>query len=115
MENTKWFNKNVEDVEKELKTNLEKGLNDEEVKTRQEKYGLNELKTKKKKSLIQKFLEQFKDFSIIVLIIAFTITTINIIIVSVIPFPSAIPTAPDTIAAIIKTIIEKSLNCSKNF
>ena len=70
MENTKWFNKNVEDVEKELKTNLEKGLNDEEVKTRQEKYGLNELKTKKKKSLIQKFLEQFKDFSIIVLIIA---------------------------------------------
>ena len=70
MENTKWFNKNVEDVEKELKTNIEKGLNDEEVKTRQEKYGLNELKTKKKKSLIQKFLEQFKDFSIIVLIIA---------------------------------------------
>lgn len=70
MENTKWFNKNVEDIEKELKTNLEKGLNDEEVKTRQEKYGLNELKTKKKKSLIQKFLEQFKDFSIIVLIIA---------------------------------------------
>ena len=70
MENTKWFNENVEDVEKELKTNLEKGLNDEEVKTRQEKYGLNELKTKKKKSLIQKFLEQFKDFSIIVLIIA---------------------------------------------
>ena len=70
MENTKWFNKNVEDVEKKLKTNLEKGLNDEEVKTRQEKYGLNELKTKKKKSLIQKFLEQFKDFSIIVLIIA---------------------------------------------
>ena len=70
MENTKWFNKNVEDVEKELKTNLEKGLNYEEVKTRQEKYGLNELKTKKKKSLIQKFLEQFKDFSIIVLIIA---------------------------------------------
>ena len=70
MENTKWFNKKVEDVEKELKTNIEKGLNDEEVKTRQEKYGLNELKTKKKKSLIQKFLEQFKDFSIIVLIIA---------------------------------------------
>ena len=42
--------------------------------------------------------------------IAFTITTIKIIIVSVIPSPSAIPTAPDTIAAIINTIIEKSLN-----
>ncbi len=65
-----WFNKKVEDVEKELKTNLSKGLTTEEVKKRQEAYGLNELKAKKKKSIFQKFLEQFKDFSIIVLIIA---------------------------------------------
>ena len=42
--------------------------------------------------------------------IAFTITTIRIIIVSVIPSPSDTPTTPDTIAAIISTIIEKSLN-----
>ena len=46
---------------------------------------------------------------------AFNITTINIIIVSVIPSPSDIPTIPDTIAATINTIIVKSLNCSKNF
>ena len=65
-----WFNKKVEDVEKELNTDLEKGLTTEEVQKRREKYGLNELKAKKKKSLLQKFLEQFKDFSIIVLIIA---------------------------------------------
>lgn len=70
MENSKWFTKKVEDVEKELQTNVEKGLATEEVTKRQEKYGLNELKAKKKKSIFQKFLEQFKDFSIIVLIIA---------------------------------------------
>ena len=70
MEKNNWFNKRIEDVEKDLNTDLEKGLTTEEVQKRQEKYGLNELKAKKKKSLLQKFLEQFKDFSIIVLIIA---------------------------------------------
>ncbi len=70
MQNSNWFQKDVKEVEKELETNLEKGLTTEEVAKRREKYGLNELKSKKKKSLFQKFLDQFKDFSIIVLIIA---------------------------------------------
>ena len=65
-----WFNKSKEEVEKELQTDLTKGLTNEEVQKRREKYGLNELKAKKKKTLFQKFLDQFKDFSIIVLIIA---------------------------------------------
>ena len=65
-----WFNKKVENVEKELNTNIENGLTDEQVKEYREKYGFNELKAAKKKSLLQRFLEQFKDFSIIVLIIA---------------------------------------------
>ena len=70
MQKSNWFQKDVKEVEKELQTNLEKGLTTEEVTKRREKYGLNELKSKKKKSLFQKFLDQFKDFSIIVLIIA---------------------------------------------
>ncbi len=70
MENKSWFNKSIEDVEKELNTNAENGLTLEEVKTRQEKYGYNELKATKKKTLLQRFIDQFKDFSIIVLIIA---------------------------------------------
>ena len=70
MENKSWFNKSIEDVEKELNTNAEKGLTLEEVKKRQEKYGYNELKAAKKKTLLQRFIDQFKDFSIIVLIIA---------------------------------------------
>ena len=70
MQNGNWFQKDVKEVEEELKTDLEQGLTNEEVVKRREKYGLNELKSKKKKSLFQKFLDQFKDFSIIVLIIA---------------------------------------------
>ena len=70
MEQNNWFNKSVEEVEKELETDLSKGLSNEEIQKRREKYGLNELKAKKKKSLFQKFLDQFKDFSIIILIIA---------------------------------------------
>ena len=65
-----WFNKEVKDVEKELGTNLEKGLSSIKLAENKEKYGLNELKEKKKESLIKKFIAQFKDFSIIVLIIA---------------------------------------------
>lgn len=65
-----WFLKTVEETTKELDTNLENGLTNEQIQERQEEYGLNELKKKKKKNLFQKFLEQFKDFTIIVLIIA---------------------------------------------
>lgn len=70
MENKKWFNQEIEEVEKELQTNQKKGLQTEQVKERQEKYGFNQLKATKKKTLIQRFADQFKDFSIIVLIIA---------------------------------------------
>ena len=65
-----WFNKNVEEISQELKTDLKNGLSDEEVKKRQKEKGFNELEEKKKKSLLVKFLEQFKDFMIIILIIA---------------------------------------------
>ena len=70
MENKSWFNKTIEEVEEELNTTSDKGLSNEEIEKRREKYGLNELEAKKKKSLLQKFLDQFKDFSIIILIIA---------------------------------------------
>ena len=65
-----WFNKDVEEVSKTLNTDLEKGLSEEEAKKRQKENGYNELQEKKKKSLFVKFLEQFKDFMIIILIIA---------------------------------------------
>lgn len=69
-----WFNKETDEVIKEFDTNLEKGLTSNEVSKNREKYGLNELKAQKKKSLFVKFLEQFKDFMIIVLILAAVIS-----------------------------------------
>jgi len=71
-----WFNLPFKEVEEKLNSNIVNGLSDEEVVKRREQYGLNELKAKKKKTLIQKFLEQFKDFMIIVLIIAAVISGI---------------------------------------
>lgn len=65
-----WFNKDVNKTAEELNTNIDEGLSTAQVEEKRQKYGYNELKAKKKKSLFVKFLEQFKDFMIIVLIIA---------------------------------------------
>ena len=59
-----------DDTLRELGTNAELGLSTEEVEKRREQYGLNKLKEKKKKTMLQRFGEQFKDVMIIILIIA---------------------------------------------
>ncbi|WP_226681902.1 calcium-translocating P-type ATPase, PMCA-type [Sutcliffiella horikoshii] len=46
------------------------GLTDSEVKKRQEQYGFNELGEEQRKSTFQVFMEQFKDFLVIILIVA---------------------------------------------
>ena len=71
-----WFFLSAKETEKELSTDSQNGLSKEEVQKRQQEYGFNELKAKKKKSLFTKFLEQFKDFMIIVLIISAVISGI---------------------------------------
>ena len=65
-----FYNQSVKDIEQELSTSCENGLNSEQVKQLQEKYGPNSLAGKKKSSMLQRFIAQFKDFMIIVLIIA---------------------------------------------
>ena len=60
----------IDDVEKNLQTDSKIGLSEEEATTRRGKYGYNELQAAKKETLFQKFLNQFKDFMIIILIIA---------------------------------------------
>ena len=53
-----------------LNTNAETGLTNEQVVTLREKFGENKLKEKKKKTLAQRFLDQFKDVMILILIAA---------------------------------------------
>ena len=45
-------------------------LTEEQIREHQEKYGPNELVEGKKKTILQIFLEQYKDFLVIILIIA---------------------------------------------
>ena len=54
----------------------EEALTSSEVQQNQEQYGLNELVEGKKKSTIQIFLEQFKDFLVIILIVAAVVSGI---------------------------------------
>lgn len=65
-----WFNKETKEAEEYFEVKEDLGLSQEQIDKSREKYGLNELKARKKKSTIIKFLEQFKDFMIIILIIA---------------------------------------------
>ena len=55
----------------------EKGLSDSQVQENRQKYGENKLAEKKKKSGFMIFLEQFKDFLVIILIIAAIISAIT--------------------------------------
>ena len=71
-----WFQKTADEIKNEFNVNEEQGLSEEQVIKNRQTYGTNELAAKKKKSLFVKFLEQFKDFMIIVLIIAAIISGI---------------------------------------
>ena len=68
------YKKTKEELVKEFESDLEKGLKKEEVEKRREKYGFNELQAKKKQSLFVKFLLEFKDPLIIILLVAAVIS-----------------------------------------
>ncbi|MBQ9658902.1 MAG: calcium-translocating P-type ATPase, PMCA-type [Clostridia bacterium] len=71
-----WYAKDIREVERNLKTNIRQGLNEKEAEKRKEQFGENKLADKKKESIIIKFLKQFNDFMIIILIIASIISAI---------------------------------------
>ena len=70
-----WYTKELNQVFNELNTR-QGGLTEDEANKRLEKYGANNLKEKKKECLFIKFIKQFNDFMIIVLIIAAIISAI---------------------------------------
>ena len=69
-----FYNKSIEDVAREMGTDPEKGLKGGEIASRIEKYGKNTLVQKKNKPFMLMFIEQFKSFMIILLIIAAAIS-----------------------------------------
>ena len=71
-----WQTLRKEEVLRKLNTDEKQGLTEKEVRERQEKYGKNKLQEKKKESFIVKFIKQFNDFMIIILIIASIISAV---------------------------------------
>ncbi len=71
-----WYTKTINEIEKNFRTNREYGITEEEAQKRIEHFGENKLADKKKESLLIRFIKQFNDFMIIILIIASIISAI---------------------------------------
>ena len=69
-----WETLRKEEVLQKLKTDIRGGLAKGEVENRQKEYGKNRLEEKKKETLLMKFIKQFNDFMIIILIVASVIS-----------------------------------------
>ncbi|MDX8365006.1 calcium-translocating P-type ATPase, SERCA-type [Cytobacillus sp. IB215665] len=65
-----WHEMRLEEVEKVMNSNSETGLTEQEVNQRQQKSGLNELDEAERPSAFLLFLAQFKDFMVLILLIA---------------------------------------------
>lgn len=64
------FNESIDAISQKFNTDPSQGLSSQEAQARIEKYGKNELNQEKQSTLLEKFIDQFKDFMIIVLLIA---------------------------------------------
>jgi len=71
-----WHTKDIKEVENTIRTNISIGLTNEEAQSRLKQYGENKLDDKKKETLFMKFIKQFNDFMIIILIAASVISAI---------------------------------------
>ena len=72
----KYFSMSYEEVLKEFNVS-KKGLEDNQVSLNTEKFGLNQLTEKKKATVLQVFLNQFKDLLVLILIAAAIISAIT--------------------------------------
>jgi calcium-translocating P-type ATPase len=70
-----FYNSSIEEVLKEVNVNIENGLSDSDVTERQESYGTNEIKFEKVPKW-KKFLKQFEDLMVIILLFAAFVTGI---------------------------------------
>lgn len=75
-----WQNLSYDEVLKKLKVEIDKGLSSREVILRRENYGKNVMQDNSKFNFLEKFIAQFSDFMVIVLLIAALISFITSII-----------------------------------
>lgn len=75
------YTEKLDNLISSLSTNEKNGLTSAEALNRKEKYGLNKLREKKKKTTFQRFIDQFKDAMILILIaaaiISFTVVCVE--------------------------------------
>ncbi len=71
-----WHTQTPEEIAKKLNTNTKNGLADEEAKKRKEENGPNKLKEKAKENIFIRFIKQFNDFMIIILLLASLISAV---------------------------------------
>ena len=71
-----YYNKDAREVMTELSTDLN-GLSETQVSTNRKKFGSNKIEEKKKKSVFEIFIDQFKDLLVVILIIAAMISMIT--------------------------------------
>ncbi|MDO4740214.1 MAG: cation-translocating P-type ATPase [Eubacteriales bacterium] len=64
------YSMQTKELLKKLNTNEEQGLSTEQAKQLLAEHGRNELRAAKKKTMLQRFMDQFKDVMILILIIA---------------------------------------------
>ena len=65
-----FYNHSIKEIESKMDVVLAKGLSSSEVEKRLKQYGKNRLTSKKKKSLLMVFFEQFKSFMVLILLVA---------------------------------------------
>jgi P-type Ca2+ transporter type 2C len=66
----KWYELSTDEVEKYVHSNFQTGLSEKEAKARLKQIGYNELQEAERPSALLLFLGQFKDFMVIVLLVA---------------------------------------------
>ncbi|HEY5563714.1 MAG TPA: cation-translocating P-type ATPase [Clostridiaceae bacterium] len=107
-----FFNKTIEEVIKELDSNIELGLSQKETELKAEEFGLNQLVVKKPKTILAMFFAQLNDILIYILLAAAVVSAIlgetsDAIIIAIVIFINA------TVGIIQESKAEKALDSLK--
>ncbi len=73
-EKINWYTRTIEDITQHFNVDTSRGLSSKEVKTRLEKYGPNQLKESKGRTIWDMFFDQFKEVLVLILLISVIIS-----------------------------------------